>query len=1072
MLRVSVFLCLVCIVFAGMAAADVTVTFQQGVSDYSDAVDTYVDSGSAGSSYGTSELRLNSGGRQGLLRFGNIIGEGLIPSGVFIKSATLTICGHTTSSAGGGTFHRLLSSATTDGWSGSSTWNSLVSGINQADTEYAATATASFATAPTNQTPVNINVTADVQAWAGGATNLGWVIFGNSVTQYLWSSEAADPTKRPLLTVTYTLLDVAFSVRDQTSASTIWTDSPTVDVTISAQPIAPAEVIGYLVTETAATPALDAAWQDPLLAYTITGSQGLVTLYGWAKDSADRIAGKSVVIAYTSTLPMISNITLRSTATTITVSWTTDVPCFGWVAYGAFGGSLDQTTSPASSGTSHTAVISGLTGTTRYDLQIHANDTTTSSVITWWTLGRVVTWDGNGVVNNDGSWNNALNWDINEVPLATDAVVIPSVTAFSAIGNAVTNTRIITTIGPVACDDLRLAQSDATYYNRISIGGDLTIRKCTNSVAEGNTSRISLYMNGRTLTFEEWSGQMLHPTSTADDGSKIVKTGTTSASANFNGGLPYYGDFVVNEGQLSMGLCNARMSTVNIIVNAGRFVYTDDRESGTPPLRPKSWTLNGMGTDNNGAMHATWFNVNPHQYTGEVKLPTDGSISLASGLTMTLKGKVTGNGGLTKFDAGTLILDGTNEYLGTTVAAGGKLQVNKPVLGPAVVKDKAILLGPPMMFPEGIDSVTVEEGGFWDYGPNSWFADGDSNNNGGADYSGEFIVEQGRLNLSVCNMNLGNASFTVNDGATTCYTDDRDVHPKSWTLNGDGVDGAGALTATWFNGPHIYTGTFNIASDASVSLPTGLNLDLWGAVSGPGVLTKKGAGKLTVTTTTAIPGVSMAQGIIGGTGKVGGLLTMQDATTLAPGTTAAGKLSAENATIGAIVYEFHINDADGAEGVNWDTLHVDEMMTLTATQANPVTFKLLSLTAANQPGLLPNFSNTKSYSWTVARGLYIEGFNSKAFSIDTSLFYNEPGMRGWSVVRAGNELRLIFGVALEGDVNDDCRVNILDLIAVRNRLNMDINTGDNWRYDVNGDGRINILDLIYIRNRLNSVCGS
>ena len=57
-----------------------------------------------------------------------------------------------------------------------------------------------------------------------------------------------------------------------------------------------------------------------------------------------------------------------------------------------------------------------------------------------------------------------------------------------------------------------------------------------------------------------------------------------------------------------------------------------------------------------------------------------------------------------------------------------------------------------------------------------------------------------------------------------------------------------------------------------------------------------------------------------------------------------------------------------------------------------------------------------------------------------------------------------------GDVNDDCQVNILDLILVRNLLGQPTETGDNWRADLNSDGRINILDMILVRNRLGVHC--
>jgi len=59
---------------------------------------------------------------------------------------------------------------------------------------------------------------------------------------------------------------------------------------------------------------------------------------------------------------------------------------------------------------------------------------------------------------------------------------------------------------------------------------------------------------------------------------------------------------------------------------------------------------------------------------------------------------------------------------------------------------------------------------------------------------------------------------------------------------------------------------------------------------------------------------------------------------------------------------------------------------------------------------------------------------------------------------------------IPGDATLDCKVNILDLIFVRNRLNQDVATGDNWRADVNEDNKINILDLIFVRNKLNTQC--
>jgi len=58
---------------------------------------------------------------------------------------------------------------------------------------------------------------------------------------------------------------------------------------------------------------------------------------------------------------------------------------------------------------------------------------------------------------------------------------------------------------------------------------------------------------------------------------------------------------------------------------------------------------------------------------------------------------------------------------------------------------------------------------------------------------------------------------------------------------------------------------------------------------------------------------------------------------------------------------------------------------------------------------------------------------------------------------------------ITGDVTGDCKVNILDMIAIRNHLNEVVDPG-NEIYDVTGDNKINILDMILVRNHLNDTC--
>ncbi|HUU97659.1 MAG TPA: dockerin type I domain-containing protein [Phycisphaerae bacterium] len=57
---------------------------------------------------------------------------------------------------------------------------------------------------------------------------------------------------------------------------------------------------------------------------------------------------------------------------------------------------------------------------------------------------------------------------------------------------------------------------------------------------------------------------------------------------------------------------------------------------------------------------------------------------------------------------------------------------------------------------------------------------------------------------------------------------------------------------------------------------------------------------------------------------------------------------------------------------------------------------------------------------------------------------------------------------LAGDVTRDGRVNLLDLIKVRNRMLTGGGDEHCGEYDANRDGAVNVLDLIYIRNHLGS----
>jgi len=194
----------------------------------------------------------------------------------------------------------------------------------------------------------------------------GWTLSAPHVVITL-SGGAIDDVEYGHGLQTLTMTD--FSVSDQATGNTLLTTSATVNVAISATSSGETGIAAYMVTESETQPAADSPNWVPstdttyAASHTYSGPGGTMTLYGWVKDSAGSIVGKSDSILYYATPPVVTSATgpYSSTATAAVVRWTTDIPSFGralWREAGAFewiAGNLD--TQPV---TSHMGILTGL----------------------------------------------------------------------------------------------------------------------------------------------------------------------------------------------------------------------------------------------------------------------------------------------------------------------------------------------------------------------------------------------------------------------------------------------------------------------------------------------------------------------------------------------------------------------------------------------------------------------------------------------------------------------------------------------------------------------------------------
>ncbi|MDO8955221.1 MAG: cadherin-like domain-containing protein [Gammaproteobacteria bacterium] len=179
-----------------------TSTFQEGVGGYTGTQDTVIKASSPDTNAGgNSTIPFTaSSTEQGLIRFDNLFGSGAgqIPYGSTITSASLTVYA-TEDGTGTPRLYRMLGL----NWNETSTWNTLGSGVQLNGVEASASADSSVdASSPGSRTFTGLAAT--VQAWASGASNLGWVFTQDGNEWIIASSENGTSGQRPSLSVTYT----------------------------------------------------------------------------------------------------------------------------------------------------------------------------------------------------------------------------------------------------------------------------------------------------------------------------------------------------------------------------------------------------------------------------------------------------------------------------------------------------------------------------------------------------------------------------------------------------------------------------------------------------------------------------------------------------------------------------------------------------------------------------------------------------------------------------------------------------------------------------------------------------
>ena len=286
------------------------------------------------------------------------------------------------------------------------------------------------------------------------------------------------------------------------------------------------------------------------------------------------------------------------------------------------------------------------------------------------------TWDGGGA---DAFWQTASNWVGDVAPVAGDQLEFQSVAARKSNQN---NFRDGTTFEKITFSGNGYAISG----NKIALG---SLGIFDSSSAGANTLQLGMTLSGGQTFMVLFDSQTLNLGGVLEGGASLTKVG--SGTLVLSGANSYSGTTTVNDGILNISNGSALGSTLaGTVINSGASL----RVLGATAVGAEAITLDGPGFGSNatlivqpGTTGAVRAGVSS-SWAGTVNLVSTIQMSIANGSQavpsdqFTLGGVISGNGGLIKSGAGTLILTGVNSYAGDTRVGSGALKIsNSSALG-------------------------------------------------------------------------------------------------------------------------------------------------------------------------------------------------------------------------------------------------------------------------------------------------------------------------------------------------------------------------------------------------------
>jgi autotransporter-associated beta strand protein len=514
------------------------------------------------------------------------------------------------------------------------------------------------------------------------------------------------------------------------------------------------------------------------------------------------------------------------------------------------------------------------------------------------------------------------------------------------------------------------------------------------SFATGNalTGSRSLFVGGSGNTIFNGTITGSSSSTITKDGSGILTLSNTWISASSGG-------TVVADGTLRLGINQAITNNLRVTGSGA-----------TLDLGEYSTTV-GAVTLSNGTI------------TGTTGILTGTSYAVENGTISAILG---GTGSLTKSGSGTVTLSGANTYSGTTTIGAGTLRLN----GTNALATSGSIFGSTA----ASNNSTLELAGGGDYVLSAF---GSTNANGGnirfTNSSGSAAtltftaatnyVTRGSASAggrTVAN-NSTDLGLIFNGAVDIGSTDSNNVtfggagnttvkgvifNTNTAVVRGLTKTGTGTLS---LEGANSYNGPTTVSAGSLIVASTGSLSSSAVSISNGATFRYNGSSSLAASITVGGDGVGRA--VLGGTGTINSAVALNSLNdVLSPGNSPGIQSFTPNQTWSSFTYDWELNNFTGTTaGTAFDQISIAGSLDLLPTSS--YTLNVISLTAGNVAGDVPNFTEVDT-SWiilTASGG--ISGFDSGDWLVDTNSFSALGSIAGrFTISQSGNNLNLNYVV--------------------------------------------------------------